>query len=88
MSPNDIPLATRTGLLYYLRLVSDPHHGGFRARLSSDGIGTIMEPHDETKVGAVLRLVRELRSMGSSHDKDLADAIDRLLDKSLKAALS
>jgi hypothetical protein len=87
MSPNDIPLATRTGLLYYLRVVSDPR-GGFRARLSSEGVGTIMEPQDETKVGAVLRLVRELRSMGRSHDRDLADAIDRLLDKSLKASLS
>jgi hypothetical protein len=67
---------------YSLRVVSDPK-GGYRARLVSDAAGIIIEPHDETKIGAVVRLARELREQGrDATDRQIADAIDREIKRS------
>jgi hypothetical protein len=74
---------------YSLRVVADSK-GGFCARLVSEsapdlhrGLGPGRDQRDETKIGAVLRLARELRNHGDVHDRRIADAIDREVNRGL-----
>ena len=65
---------TYKGGWYRVRVAPDRHRGGYSAKLTSDGIGTIMEPNGTTPQDAMTRLIRELAQFG---DRPLAKEIAR-----------
>jgi len=60
---------------YRVRVV--PEGRGYRAKLISVGIGTIMEPHGTTPTEALIALVRELYATESVLERKLAKAVVR-----------
>jgi hypothetical protein len=63
---------TVKGGQYRVRVARDHHRGGYSAKLTSVGIGTIMEPNGASPSAALTTLVRELAEFG---DRPLAMAI-------------
>lgn len=63
---------TVKGGTYRVRVAPDRHRGGWSAKLTSVGIGTIMEPNGVTPSAALTTLVRELAEFG---DRPLAKEI-------------
>lgn len=59
---------------YRVRVAPDPHRGGYSAKLTSVGIGTVMEPNGKTPSAALTALVTELAEFG---DRPLAKEIAR-----------
>lgn len=56
---------------------------GYRARLIGPH-GVIMEPHDQTKIGAIARLTQELKESGDTTSRKLGAAVE----KELKSAIA
>lgn len=59
---------------YKVQIVEDG--SGFRAKLVSPGVGTIMEPHGSDRVVAVTNLIRDLKQGFSTGDVDMAEEIE------------
>jgi hypothetical protein len=64
------------GLRYRVIVRRDLQRGGYSAKLSSDGIGMIMEPNGTSPSDALTRLARELWG-GDSTDRKIAKEIVR-----------
>lgn len=63
------------GGLRYRVIVEPTGRGGYRARLISVGIGTIMEPGGSSPSDALTRLARELWSGWDDTDRKIAKEI-------------
>ena len=73
---SDFGFSISPGLRYRVIVRRDTSRGGWSAKLSSEGVGTIMEPNGASPSDALTRLAKEL-SAGDATDRKIAREIAR-----------
>jgi len=73
----DFRFTVGRGLHYRVTILPDRERGGWSAKLTAEGIGTLMEPNGKSPSDALTRLARELWA-GDARDRTVARKIAKL----------